>query len=131
MTNSHMVTCVHAMGGDKVLPTKKVIVKKKLAPDEVTSEKFLEFEEIEDVGEGRVKLVDYDKLVAELDGRMLSIRGIGELMKKCSGGLKSKVYYSEVLGALKRLRDEGRIEFKRRRGEVIYYQITKVEENVK
>ena len=101
---------------------KKVVVYE----DEVSGEKFLKMKEVNEIGSGRVKLVDYKKLVDELDGKMMSVRGIGKMMKKCSGGKKTKVYYSEVLGMLKRLVDSDKIVISRRRGEVIYYKIKKV-----
>jgi len=100
--------------------------RKKVVVDEIDDKKFLKLKIVEDGNGKKKKLVDYEKLVDELDGKVLSVKGIGKLMKKCSGGLKTKVYYSEVLGMLKRLDENGTIEFERRQGEVIYYKITKV-----
>jgi len=98
----------------------------KVVVDEIDDKKFLTLKVVEDGNGGRTKKVDYDKLVDELNGRNLSVKRIGELMIECSNGKKTKVYYSEVLGMLKRLRENGTITYKRGQGEVIYYKITKV-----
>jgi len=98
----------------------------KVYKDEVSEEKWLKMEVIKE-GEGRrMKKVDYKKLVKELDGKLISVRGLERLMMKCSDGKKKKVYYSEVLRMLKSLKNSGKIVFERRSGEVIYYSIKSV-----
>lgn len=92
--------------------------------DEVSEKEFLKMSEVS--GTGRRVIVDYEKLIDMLDGKYMSIHKVGLLMLQCSGGQKKKVYYSEVLGALKRLKEQGRIEFERRQGQNIYYHFTKV-----
>lgn len=83
-----------------------------------------EFETLPEATGGRTKKVDYDQLVDKLAGRVLSIKGVAQEMKNCSNGLKTKVYYSEVLGAIDRLKESGRLDFQRRQGDVIMYHFT-------
>lgn len=85
-----------------------------------------EFEQLSDKEQPHVRKVDYDALIARLDGRYLTVKTIGEEMLACSNGLKNKVYYSEVLGAIKRLQTQGKINVERRVGQRVYYHITKV-----
>ena len=106
---------------------KKVVVKK--YKDELGEKEWLKCVEVDEDSEGRVKLVDYEKLMKEMDGKVLSVRGIGKMMVKCSDGRKKKVYYSEVLGMLKRKEDAGVISVERRKkkeGGVIYYKISRI-----
>ena len=97
--------------------------RKVVIDDEITEKKFRKLSEVS--GTCRVKKVDYEKLVEELDGKFLTVKRIGELMKKCSGGKKKTVYYSEVLGALKRLESQDLINIEKRVGLRVYYHITK------
>lgn len=103
---------------------RKVIV----VDDEITVKAF---DKLPKAVGGRTKKVDYDKLIERLNGRVLSIGAVGKEMIACSGKTKSKVYYSEVLGALKRLQEAGRIAFTRRQGPVIMYHFTIPEPEVK
>lgn len=72
--------------------------------------------------------VDYDKLVTQMDGKVLTIAKIGKLMIATSNGQKTKVYYSEVLSSIARLQKQKKITFERRGGvgTPIYYFIHKV-----
>jgi len=106
---------------DKV---KRVVVYK----DELTKEKFLKLEVITESTRQRTKKIDYTKLVEELNNKVITVRGIQKLMLKCSKN-KNKVYYSEVLRALKSLVKQNKITFDRRQDtttNVIYYSIQKV-----
>jgi len=102
-----------------------VTKKKTQVPEEVSENEFLEMGEVTETG--RKSIVDYDALIDKLDGKFLSIQAVGQLMIKCSHGQKTKVYYSEVLGAIKRLADQGRITFERRQGLRVYYHFKKVD----
>lgn len=104
--------------------SKRVVVYK----DELTKEKFLKLQVITDSTRTRVKKVDYSKLVEELNNKVITVRGIQKLMLKCSKN-KNKVYYSEVLRALKSLKTQNKITYNRRQDTttgVIYYNIQKV-----
>jgi len=92
--------------------------------DEINEMKFRALNEVSE--SCRVKKVDYEKLVQELDGKFLTVSKIGELMVKCSGGQKKQVYYSEVLSAIKRLVEQNKITVERRVGLRVYYGIRKV-----
>lgn len=95
----------------------KVIV----VDDEITVKAF---EKLPEATGGRTKKVDYDMLIKRLDGRVLSVDAVGKEMIACSDKKKTKVYYSEVLGSLKRLKEAGRLDFTRRQGDVIMYHFT-------
>ena len=104
--------------------SKRVVVYK----DELTKEKFLKLEIVTDSTRQRTKKIDYSKLVEELNNKVITVRGIQKLMLKCSKN-KNKVYYSEVLRALKSLVNQQKITFNRRIDTttgVIYYSIQKV-----
>lgn len=91
--------------------------------DEISEKRFRKLSEVSE--SCRVKKVDYERLVEELDGRYLTVKKIGELMKKCSDGKKKTVYYSEVLSALQRLQKQDLINIEKRSGLRVYYHITK------
>lgn len=99
------------MVGKKVVKNGKV--------EEVSEE---EWKKLEEVSGKRVKKVDYEEVMKKLNGRCLSVKKIGEVMKESSGGLKKKVYYSEVLSMMSRMEESGRMRFERRKGDVILYR---------
>jgi len=100
---------------------KRVVVYK----DELTGDKTLKLESLPEGETTRTKKVDYEKLVLELDNKVITVRGIQKLMLKCSRN-KPKVYYSEVLRAIKALEQQNLITYKRlldTTTNIIYYEI--------
>jgi len=96
--------------------------------DELTGKQALKLQVITDSTTVRTKKVDYLKLVQELDNRVLTVAKIQSIMLKCSKN-KSKVYYSEVLRALKSLEQQNKITVSKLLDKThnrIYYSIHKV-----
>lgn len=108
---------------------KKIVVKK--YSDEVSEEKWLEMKEVKK-GEGRTKKVNYNELLERLVGcnKGLTVRRIGELMMDCSAGMKTKVYYSEVLRVIEKVELSEELKVERKVDKVsgiLYYKFSAIE----